>query len=167
MLDISIEDCETIKAYINEGIVAGVNKKHLPSCRTPWYSMEQKAVAPIWVSSACRNGIKFVRNLAGAKSLTTFHSVFVHGDFADDVDVIFSYFLTPIAQTIIRENRKELGNGLEKFQPNDLNAANMLNISVITEDDRTKIINIYNEIVLDNRSALLDELNTIFLSYLQ
>jgi adenine-specific DNA-methyltransferase len=81
--------------------------------------------------------------------------------------VIFSYFLTPIAQTIIRENRKELGNGLEKFQPNDLNAANMLNISVITEDDRTKIINIYNEIVLDNRSALLDELNTIFLSYLQ
>ena len=43
----------------------------------------------------------------------------------------------------------------------------MLNISVITEDDRTKIINIYNEIVLDNRSALLDELNTIFLSYLQ
>lgn len=167
LLDISIEDCETIKAYINEGIVAGVNKKHLPSCRTPWYSMEQKAVAPIWVSSACRNGIKFVRNLAGAKSLTTFHSVFVHGDFADDVDVIFSYFLTPIAQTIIRENRKELGNGLEKFQPNDLNAANMLNISVITEDDRTKIINIYNEIVLDNRSALLDELNTIFLSYLQ
>ena len=60
-----------------------------------------------------------------------------------------------------------MGNGLEKFQPNDLNAANMLNISVITEDDRTKIINIYNEIVLDNRSALLDELNTIFLSYLQ
>ena len=29
---------------------------------------EQNELAPIWVSSACRNGIKFVRNLAGAKS---------------------------------------------------------------------------------------------------
>ena len=128
--------------------------------------MEQKAVAPIWVSSACREGIKFVRNLAGTKSLTTFHSVFVNCESNDDVNVIFSYFLTPIAQTIIRENRKELGNGLEKFQPNDLNSANMLDIRIITNEDRTAILDIYNEMVQKYKPSLLEELNMIFMSYL-
>ena len=166
-LDASVNDYETIKEYIDEGLTIGVNKKYLPSCRNPWYSMEQKAVAPIWVSSACREGIKFVRNLAGTKSLTTFHSIFVNCESADDVNVIFSYFLTPIAQTIIRENRKELGNGLEKFQPNDLNSANMLDISIITDEDRTAIIDIYNEMVLNYKPSLLEDLNVIFASYLQ
>lgn len=167
LLDASANDYETIKEYIAEGLAAGVNKKYLPSCRDPWYSMEQKAVAPIWVSSACREGLKFVRNLAGAKSLTTFHSVFVDRGSDDDTNVIFSYFLTPIAQTIIRENRKELGNGLEKFQPNDLNSANMLDISILTDADRAAIIDIYNEMVQNFKPSLLEDLNLIFMSYLQ
>lgn len=167
LLDASMNDYEAIKEYIDEGLTVDVNKKYLPSCRNPWYSMEQKAVAPIWVSSACREGMKFVRNLAGTKSLTTFHSVYVNCKSENDIDVIFSYFLTPIAQAIIRENRKDLGNGLEKFQPNDLNRANMLDISIITEKDKTSIMDIYNEMVLDYKPSLLNDLNAIFMSYLQ
>lgn len=167
LLDISQKDYEAVKEYIQEGLSAGVDKKFLTSRRKPWYSMEQKAAAPIWVSSACREGLKFVRNLAGAKSLTTFHSVFMNSEFTDEVDVIFSYFLTPAAQTILRENRKELGNGLEKFQPNDLNTANMLDISILTEDDRTKITDIYKEMVLNYKPSHIEELNAIFLSYLK
>ncbi len=167
LLDVSSKDYELIKEYIEAGQNNGINKKYLPSRRTPWYSMEQKVVAPIWVSSACRNGIKFVRNLAKIRTLTTFHSVFINNDYVEDVDVIFSYFLTPVAQRIIRENRKELGNGLEKFQPNDLNSANMLDISLITDNDREKIIKIYNDMIESYRSFLVDELNDIFLTYLQ
>ena len=167
LLDVSSKDYEVIKEYIEAGQNIGINKKHLPSRRIPWYSMEQKAVAPIWVSSACRDGIKFVRNLAKIKSLTTFHSVFINKEFAEEVEVIFCYFLTPVAQRIIRENRKQLGNGLEKFQPNDLNSANMLDISIIADNDREKIIKIYNDMVENYRSFLVDELNAIFLTYLQ
>ena len=167
LLDVTSNDYETIKEYIDAGQDAGVNKKYLLSCRTPWYSMEQKAVAPIWVSSAWRKGIKFVRNLAGTKSLTTFHSVFINPEFDNDVDVIFSYFLTPVAQTIIRKNRKELGNGLNKFQPNDLNSANMLDIRIITNKDRAEIIKIYNEMIKNYRLGFVEKLNNIFLTYLQ
>lgn len=167
LLDVSLGDYETIKPYIIGGEAAGIDKKYLPSCRKPWYSMEQKPVAPIWVSSACREGIKFVRNLAGTKALTTFHSVFVNREFHDEVDVIFSYFLTPVAQTIIRENRKELGNGLEKFQPNDLNTAYMLDISIISDEDREEIISIFNIMTQEYRPSLVEKLNTVFLKYLQ
>lgn len=167
LLDVSLSDYETIKAYINGGETAGVDKKYLPSCRNPWYSMEQKPAAPIWVSSACREGMKFVRNLAGAKSLTTFHSVFVNREFIDDVNLIFCYFLTPVAQTIMRENRKELGNGLEKFQPNDLNSANMLDISIISDEDRAEILNIFDKMTQGYKSSLVEKLNTVFLKYLQ
>ena len=167
LLDVSLSDYETIKAYINGGEAAGVDKKYLPSCRNPWYSMEQKPAAPIWVSSACREGMKFVRNLAGAKSLTTFHSVFVNREFIDDVNLIFCYFLTPVAQTIMRENRKELGNGLEKFQPNDLNSASMLDISIISDEDRAEILNIFDKMTQGYKSSLVEKLNTVFLKYLQ
>lgn len=167
LLDVSEQDSREIRAYLEEGRRNGVDKRYLPASRTPWYSMEQKPPAPIWVSSACRKGIKFVRNLAGASSLTTFHSVFVHPAFAGEVDVIFSYFLTPVAQEILRQNRKELGNGLEKFQPNDLNGAGMLDIRRITPEDRARILRLYHEMLQSGTPSRIAALNEIFLSYLE
>lgn len=166
LLDIKdVEDSAT-EEYIKEGERKEINKKYLLSCRKPWYSMEQKPIAPIWVSSACRDRIKFVRNIAGVRSLTTFHSIFVNQSYQDDIDIIFCYFLTPIAQEIIRENRKELGNGLEKFQPNDLKTAKMLDISVISEDDKEEILKLYNMIRYKNDESCIDSLNEIFERYL-
>ena len=166
LLDIKdVEDSAT-EEYIKEGERKEINKKYLLSCRKPWYSMEQKPIAPIWVSSACRDRIKFVRNIAGVRSLTTFHSIFVNQSYQDDIDIIFCYFLTPIAQEIIRENRKELGNGLDKFQPNDLKTAKMLDISVISEDDKEEILKLYNMIMYKNDESCIDSLNEIFERYL-
>ncbi len=167
VLDISESDYEDLKTYIKIGEETGVSKKYLPSCRSPWYSMEQKRIAPIWVSSACRDGIKFVRNLAQTKSLTTFHSVFISDAFSDDTNLIFCYFLTPIAQAIIRENRKELGNGLNKFQPNDLNTAKMLDVRVISVSDRKRISAIYQDLLTQYSYSLVEVLNAIFSSYLK
>lgn len=145
LLDISENDEYLIKDYISIGINEGVNKKYLPANRKKWYIMEQKDIAPIWVSSACRDRIKFIRNLTNSKSLTTFHSIFINKNYEKDTDLIFCYFLTPIAQNLINDNRKELGNGLNKFQPNDLNSANMLDLNIITREDRQNILNVYND----------------------
>lgn len=166
LLDAKEQDYDLLKHYIHEGELIGVNKKYLPSCRNPWYSMEQKSVAPIWVSSACRDNIKFVRNLAGTKSLTTFHSIFINNNFLEYIDVIFCYFLTPIAQTIIRENRKVLGSGLEKFQPNDLNTAKMLDIMLISEEDKGRILEIYSKMLKNFNTSYISQLNAIFTAYL-
>ena len=167
VLDVTENEYDDVKQYIETGEKASIDKKYLPSCRTPWYSMEQKRVAPIWVSSACRNGIKFVRNLTQAKALTTFHSIFISEDFIEYTDLIFCYFLTPIAQTIIRENRKELGNGLEKFQPNDLNSAKMLDIRIVSATDRERVFAIYQTMLNNYSNSYIEELNTLFSNYIR
>ena len=157
---------EEIKEYIRQGEEEGVNNKYLPASRVPWYSIEQKKPAPIWVSSACRDKIKFVRNLLGIKTLTTFHSVYVRKEYEEYTDLIFCYFLTPIAQTILKENRKKLGNGLEKFQPNDLNSALMLDVTLISSEDCEKIMSIYHSLATTITDTELNILNDIFLKYL-
>ena len=166
LLDIKKENESSLQDYISMGEFKGINKKYLLSRRKPWYSMEQKPIAPIWVSSANRDGIKFVRNLANVNSLTTFHSVFINEAYLDITDIIFCYFLTPIAQNIIRENRKELGNGLEKFQPNDLKTAKMLNLTILSEIDRRAILDIYEKMCKTFHPSYIDSLNQIFSIYL-
>ena len=110
--------------------------------------------------------MKFVRNVMMAKSLTTFHSIYIHRDYLNDTDLIFCYFLTPTAQSIIRENRKELGNGLEKFQPNDLNNAKMLDVSLVTSQDRKRVLTLYEELKTEPRQELIKELDSLFSAYL-
>ena len=166
LLDIKDGLTEEIKEYIRQGEEEGVNNKYLPASRVPWYSIEQKKPAPIWVSSACRDKIKFVRNLLGIKTLTTFHSVYVRKEYEEYTDLIFCYFLTPIAQTILKENRKKLGNGLEKFQPNDLNSALMLDVTLISSEDCEKIMSIYHSLATTITDTELNILNDIFLKYL-
>ena len=166
LLDIKDINSITTKKYITNGEEKEINKKYLLSRRKPWYSMEQKPIAPIWVSSACRDKIKFIRNIAGVKSLTTFHSIFINKNYEADIDIIFCYFLTPIAQEIIRQNRKELGNGLEKFQPNDLKTAKMLDITIISDEDKQEIINIYHMMIDKPNDSYIESLNDIFEKYL-
>lgn len=167
LLDVNEGQEACVNEYIARGESKGIDKKYLLSCRHPWYSMEKKQIAPIWVSSACRDGMKFVRNLANVNSLTTFHSVFINDEYEKDINIIFCYFLTPIAQNIIRENRKELGNGLEKFQPGDLNHAKMLDITIISEDDYKLISDIYEQMIYKYDLNQIDQLNAIFSRYLK
>lgn len=155
-----------IKDYIKLGEQNGIPEKYLPSRRKPWFSMERKSPAPILVSSAFREKIKFIRNLAGIKSLSTFHSVFVREKYEKYTDLIFCYFLTPIAQEIICKNRKELGNKLNKFQPNDLNTAKMLNPVILSAKDKKRILKIYSEMQLQESDTYIKELNQIFSYYI-
>ena len=112
------------------------------------------------------NKIRFIRNIAGVKSLTTFHSIFINQSYKDEIDIIFCYFLTPIAQKIIRQNRKVLGNGLEKFQPNDIKTAKMLDITVLSDEDKKRIINIYHMMLDEPNDSYIESLNEIFEKYL-
>lgn len=166
LLDIQKEHEPKLADYIANGVALSINKKHLPSRRNPWYVMEQKPIAPIWVSSTGRKGLKFVRNLANINTLTTFHSVYINNGYEKETNIIFCYFLTPIAQRIIRENRKILGNGLEKYQPNDLNNAKMLDITLLNKKDSARINQIYEDMTKEFHPTQIEELNDLFSSYL-
>ena len=157
---------ESLNRYLKEGLKNGINEKYLPKCRTPWYSMERKVPAPILISTASRGVFKVIRNLSEVNNLTTFHSVHMDEDFEDYVNILFCYFLTPIAQKILKTNKKQLGNGLSKFQPNDLNEGWMLDLKLITETDIEKILKLYDEILEDSSEEPIIKLNEIFEKYI-
>ena len=132
--------------YIKTGEEAGVHKKFLTSRRNPWFINENRPPSPIWVSVFNRNSVKFIRNEAGISNLTTFHCIYLKSDlFSDiDVDLLFAYLLTDIAKEIFSDNRREYGDGLKKFEPNDLNNGLMLDLSQLTTEKKDDIKILYH-----------------------
>ncbi len=138
---------ENIMKYIALGEQEGINTKYLTSKRTPWYSLENRPPSPIWVGVFNRKGIKFIRNEAGIHNLTTFHCIYVNDDMFNtiNVDLLFAYLLTDIAKQIFNDNRREYGDGLKKFEPNDLNNALMLDLSLLSKEEVSEILKLYSK----------------------
>jgi adenine-specific DNA-methyltransferase len=161
---------ENVLKYIEIGEKSGIDKKYLTACRTPWYSLENRPPSPIWVSVFNRSGLKFIRNEANISNLTTFHCVYpVQKSLFDNVnvDVLFAYLLTDVAREIFEDNRREYGNGLQKFEPNDLNKAMMLDLTLLDKKTESKILELYNKYrnTAINKSpddSFLTEINNIF-----
>ncbi len=153
--------------YIQYGENIGVNKSYLVAHRRPWFAIEKKQVAPILISVFNRERLKVVRNEANIKNLATFHGVYFINNVTDDfVTVFFCYLITPIAQKILNLNKREYGEGLNKFEPNDLNNAMVFDITKLSIDDKYKINKIYNLLKLDENKKYIDDLNKIFIKYI-
>ena len=151
--------------YIVYGEDMGVNKSYLNSHRDPWYGIEDKEPAPMWISVFSRDKLKIIRNEIMIKNLTTFHGIYPTNNNEEDINIFFCYLQTPIAQKILRMNKREYGEGLDKFEPNDLNNAMILNLDVISKEDKKDILNIYN--LCKNGELLdIDNLNSIFMKYI-
>mgnify|MGYP004612943397 FL=1 len=76
---------------------------------------------------------------------------------------------TPIANEILKQNKREYGNGLNKFEPGDLNEANILNIKKLYIKDRDSILGQYE--LLRKKEAkeecVILKLNERFKRYLE
>jgi adenine-specific DNA-methyltransferase len=163
---------ENIIKYVELGEELGIHKKYLTSCRNPWFSLENRPPSPIWVSVFNRSGLKFIRNEANISNLTTFHCVYpVQNSLFNNVkiDILFAYLLTDVAREIFEDNRREYGNGLQKFEPNDLNKAMMLDLSLLKKNTEKKVLYLYDKYrssVINNSPdcSFLNEINTIFKS---
>ena len=136
-----------VLSYIEKGEREEINKKFLTSKRTPWYKLENRIPPPIWVGVFNRTGLKFIRNEANIRNLTTFHCIYVVDNLFNKIkiDLLFAYLLTDIANEIFNDNRREYGDGLKKFEPNDLNKALMLDLSILSEEISNKIITLYQK----------------------
>lgn len=158
--------------YIEIGEKTGIDKRYLTACRTPWYSIENRPPSPIWVSVFNRSGLKFIRNEANISNLTTFHCVYpLQSSLFNNVniDLLFAYLLTDVAREIFEDNRREYGNGLQKFEPNDLNKAMMLDLSLLDKKTENEIIILfakYRETVINKLpdERFLIDINEIFKS---
>ena len=57
-----------------------------------------------------------------------------------NIDILFAYLLTDVAREIFEDNRREYGNGLQKFEPNDLNKAMMLDLTLLDKKTENEIM---------------------------
>ncbi|MBZ4044042.1 HsdM family class I SAM-dependent methyltransferase [Flavobacterium hibisci] len=143
---INSNDVNVLK-YLEKGKNEDIDKKFLTSRRNPWFSIENRPPAPIWVSVFNRKGLRFIRNEANISNLTTFHCIYPKQNSlfqSTDIDLLFAYLLTNTAKQIFADNSREYGNGLQKFEPNDLNKGKMLDIASLKENTKKEIIDLYN-----------------------
>lgn len=162
------EPNETLTKYILKGEAEEINKKFLTASRNPWYALEKRKPSPIWVSVFNRNGLRFIRNEANISNLTTFHCIYLNLLSEPKADLLFAYLLTDISKEIFNDNRREYGNGLHKFEPNDINKALMVNLDKIGKADEKQILNLYckyrkSELSGNANADLLEEINGIFI----
>lgn len=130
-----------LQQYLESGLAQNIHHRYLTRHRSPWYSLEHRKVAPIFMSVFNRGTINVVRNEAQVYNLTTFHSIFVLDE--SQTDLIFAYLITPLAKDIIMQNRREYGGGLEKLEPLDINHAACVNFNALSAHQRHNILQIY------------------------
>ena len=155
---------EKVENYINIGEQEEINKRFLTKSRNPWYALENRPPSPIWVSVFNRNGIKFIRNEANISNLTTFHCVYPTDTnlFSKiSTDLLFAYLLTNVAKDIFNDNRREYGNGLKKFEPNDLNHSKMLDLSILSQSKVENILDLYSKYRQTENEKFIAEIDLI------
>lgn len=132
----------SVLRYIHLGEESGINKRYLTASRSPWYAIENRPPAPIWVSVFNRSGLRFIRNEANIYNLTTFHCVYPKNT-GVDVDVLFAYLITDVAKEIFLDNSRQYGNGLVKFEPNDLNKGMVADLTLLNTKEISFVKDVY------------------------
>lgn len=155
----------TVQKYLAEGECRGSDQRYLTKNRTPWYVVEDRPPAPLLATTFSRNGIRWVRNEAGVRFLTAFHGFYPNPD--TNLDLLTAFLLTPVSQRILAQNQRDVGNGLRKFEPNDLNHGLVADISRLAESVQMEALGVYAALVDASRTkqdtrAFLGELDRIF-----
>ena len=140
-----------VRTYLDWGIAGGSDRRYLTRNRSPWYALETRPPAPLLATTFSRAGLRWVRNETGVRNLTAFHGFYPHPGI--DLDFLCAYLVTPLAQRILAQNRREYGNGLHKFEPNDLKQGLVIDITRIPENIRSQGLELYGLFVKAQRDG--------------
>lgn len=118
-----------------------------------------------------RNDLKFIRNYANVYNLTSFHCVYFKSDLKYNIDILIAYLLTDVAKDIFEDNMRVYGDGLKKYEPNDLNNGLVIDLDVIDKNHENEILKLLEkfkklESYNKDTSMVKKELNDIFLTLL-
>lgn len=152
-----------LRKYIKHGEKKGYDLRYITKNRTPWYSMESKEKSPILVSVFNRDRVKFIRNDANVSNLTTFHNLYPKINNKEDVNLLFAYLLTDTAKDLLELNQRTYGNGLKKFEPNDINNSQIVDLDLIPKVDKEKILHLLEQYrISKENNVYLDKIDQIF-----
>ncbi len=123
LLNVNGEPSEAIQKYLRYGEEMGYHLRYLTKNRTPWYKLERRAPAPLLFGVFSREKFKVIRNLSSSVNLTCYHCFYPNLFGQEYYDALFLYFQSKAARRILSISMRHYGDGLEKFEPNDLNRA--------------------------------------------
>lgn len=108
------------QAYLARGEALGIPQRFLPRHRRVWHAPENRPAADLWVQVFSRGRVRFILNAAGAANLTCFHGLYLAPAARPYRLLLWLYLNTPLCQELMRQERREYGGGLEKFEPRDI-----------------------------------------------
>ncbi len=150
-----------VRDYLSLGEQQGVHQCYLTSKRNPWYKLEVRSPAPIWVGTFYRQRLKVIRNFSSAPTFTCFHSFYPAPDFERLVDALFVYLLSDAGQSQVCLQRRQYGDGLVKFEPGDLNQALCPGEAQLRKLDQERVQSVIRLAAIDPDQAL-DAANELF-----
>ena len=109
--------------YIKFGESKDYHKRFLTKTRTPWYKTELRTPAPILMGVFSRGGYKVVRNRSNAVNLSCFHGFHPNIYGHHYIDHLYLYLASEPGRRIMSMSKRQYGDALDKFEPNDLNDA--------------------------------------------
>lgn len=147
LIDISGKANVNEQAYLLEGENSGLPKRYLLAARKKWFEMESRPPAPIWAAVFGRLGLRYIRNNAGIRNLTTFHCIYPIDERPEFSDALTLCLNSHFIQNRARSQHRVYGGGLLKLEPKDILDIEVPDLSVLP-----------NSIIL-NMGTLLLELN--------
>lgn len=110
-------------SYIKVGEIKGYNKRYITRNRHPWYKTEYREPSQLLLGVFSRGGYKLIRNESKALNLTCFHGFQPNIFGTKYQDHLFLYLASSPGRDLLSLSNRKYGDGLEKFEPNDLNKA--------------------------------------------
>ena len=123
LLKLDTEPSPCALSYLREGEAQGFHRRYLTRTRRPWYRTESRRTSPLLMGVFSRGGYKVVRNHTRALNLTCFHGFQPSLFGAGFLDQLFLYLASAIGRETLSLSMRRYGDLLDKFEPNDLNAA--------------------------------------------
>lgn len=123
LFDAGGECSEMARDYIRFGEREGFDRRFITANRVPWYKNESRSPPPLLLGTFSRGGYKVVRNMSRALNLTCFHGFRPNLHGLKYIDHLFLYLCSATGREIVSLSSRRYGDGLDKFEPNDLNAA--------------------------------------------
>jgi adenine-specific DNA-methyltransferase len=104
--------------YIQDGKERELDKRFNCKTRKPWYGVEPVAPADFFTTYMSRDRARIVRNLVGARCMTSLLNVWAKAGV--DADALRPSLEDPANARLLREFGRTYGGGLGKIEPGDL-----------------------------------------------
>ena len=124
---------EHAREYVSSGESKGYHLRYLTRTRKPWYKTEERQPSSLLIGVFSRNGYKVVHNTSNAVTLTCFHGFQPNLFGGDYTDRLFLFLLSSRGRKIVSRSKRQYGDGLEKFEPGDMNEAPVPNPDLLDQ----------------------------------